>query len=275
VVICFKEKDSMGLREKHDKLLIEQVRRCTSGPVQIIDGFSVQSVEGILQEIMKVIPASAVNGDCPWFVDITGSPKPYYMGLLAWLRTRVESPALTLFHTEAHYEAKHSPEEAFCFTEGFSRYIWVPYLWGQPDQRLPWTYIFLLGFEGDRSADIYERFEPEFSIALITKPGYQPGYTEYAESQNAAFLNAAKPEIVYTNAADPVGTWIELESRIAVAQSRSNVCIVPLGTKPHALGGCLAALAAMTPAALYLMPRAYKARDVLRGNAFWKYDIRL
>jgi hypothetical protein len=275
VIVCFREKDPTGLREKHDKALFQQVSECTSERPEVIDSFSVQEVELVLEEIMRRIPVSAASGECKWFMDITGSPKPYYMGLLGWLRNRVESPLLTLFHTEARYEEKHSPDEAFCFTEGFSRYIWVPRLWGQPDPRLPWTYMFLLGFEGDRSLEIYERFEPEYTVALISDPGYQPGYTEIAKDRNRVFLTEAKPEIFYTNAADPIGTWSELERRITKTQAKSNVCIVPLGTKPHALGGCLAALAARTPAVLYLMPRSYKARDVPRGKSLWKYEISL
>ena len=275
VIVCFREKDPTGFREKHDRILFEQVSRCTRERPEVIDSLSVQEVELVLEEIMRRIPASAASGECRWFMDITGSPKPYYMGLLGWLRDRVESPALTLFHTEAHYEQKHSREEAFCFTEGFSRYIWVPRLWGQPDPRLPWTYMFLLGFEGDRSLEIYERFEPDYTVALISDPGYQPGYTEVAKERNRVFLAEAKPELFYTDAADPIGTWRELEKRIGIAQVKSNVCIVPLGTKPHALGGCLAALSTRTPAVLYLMPRGYKARDVPRGKALWKYEILL
>jgi hypothetical protein len=92
----------------------------------------------------------------------------------------------------------------------------------------------------------------------ISDPGYQPGYTEVTKERNKVFLTEAKPELFYTDAADPIGTWVELEKRIVTAQARSNVCIVPLGTKPHALGGCLAALSTRTPAVLYLMPRGYK-----------------
>ncbi len=275
IIVYFKEKDPTGLREKHDKVLFDQVRRCTRTEPQVIDSFSVQDVESILADIMKRIPAELGTGECRWFIDITGSPKPYYMGLLAWLRSRVESPVLTLFHTEALYEKKHPVEEAFCFTEGFSRYIWVPRMWGEPDPRLPWTYVFLLGFEGDRSIEIYERFEPRDTMALISRPGYQPDYEKVALQRNARFLNEAKPEMLYTSAADPIGTWSELESRIVRIQAKSNVCIVPLGTKPHALGGCLAALATRTPAVLYLMPRVYKVRDVVRGEFLWKYEISL
>jgi hypothetical protein len=224
---------------------------------------------------MRRLPVLSLKGNQKWFIDITGSPKPYFMALLAWLRDRIESPAITLFHAGGHYEKNQDQTTAFCFTEGFSEFIWVPHLWGQIDPRKPWMYFFLLGFEGNRSIEIYDRFEPEYVTALIGNPGYRPDYTAIAEEKNADFLHEAVPEKIYANAADAIETWKKLDGKIIEAQEQSNICIVPLGPKPHALGGCLACLTDRVPAALYLMPRAYKVRDVPRGDLMWKYEVRL
>jgi uncharacterized membrane protein YbaN (DUF454 family) len=214
-----------------------------------------------------------LSSGASWFIDIAGSPKPYYLGICAYLRRKIAAPDLTLFHATGDYEKGNTPENAFSFTDGFDRYMWVPYLWGRPDRSLPWTYFFLLGFEGNRSADIFERFEPRFTQALIGKPGYKPDYVRTAKSKNALFLRRAKPKIIFADAADAVEAWKRLDARILRDCKSTNVCLVPLGTKPHALGGALAALANGSPGVLYVMPRSFSVRDVQPGPYVWTYRL--
>lgn len=273
IVVCFKERDDQGLRNNNDRILVKQVTACSRTKPIVLDGqFSVRDVARVVAEIVGRAPGNALNGTARWFVDFSGSPKPHFLGIIARLFRQTHAPRLTLFHPTAVYteEAK----TGFSFTKGFDKYIWVPGLCGRPDARKPWTYIFLLGFEGERSYETYCRFEPEHVMALIGRPGYKPNYVRVAKEKNRAFLDEARPEpILYANAGDAVATWRTLSKAIEKVKDEKNVCIVPLGTKPHALGGALAALAAEAVGVLYLMPRAWAFRDVVPGEYVWRYDL--
>ncbi len=275
VIVLFKEKDKEGLRDKYDSLLLEQVKKLSDAEPHIIQDKSIVDIEGILKNILEVIPGDSFSADRKWFIDTSVSPKPYFLGLLGLLRQGIESPKLTLFNSTGHYEKAPEPSQAFSFTEGFERYMWIPWLWGRSDPRLPWTYFFLLGFEGDRSYGTYERFEPNYVKAMISDPGYRPNYREEAESRNLQFLEEACPEIIYADAADAVEAWVKIEQELKEVRRRTNICIISLGPKPHALGGCLSALTDGVPAMLYLMPRSFKVRDIPRGDYVWKYEIAL
>lgn len=275
IIVFFKEMDNKGLREKYDKILYAQVRDCSITEPIPIEEKSIVNIEGILKDILARIPKSSFAPDKRWFVDTSVSPKPYFLGLLGNLRQRIESPQLVLFNSTGHYEKVLDPREAFSFTEGFEEYLWIPWLWGRRNPRLPWTYVFLLGFEGDRSYGTYERFEPEYIKALISKPGYRPNYPREVEERNRQFLEEACPQIVYADAADAVESWSRIDESLEKDRQKTNICIVPLGPKPHALGGCLSSLTDGVPALLYLMPRSFKVRDIPRGDYIWKYELTL
>lgn len=275
IVVLFKEKDAKGLRDKHDQVLLEQVGRCTARDPIVIDGASVNDIESTSQQIMATIPKHAWRVDSEWFVDISGSPKPYFLALLGYLRRRALSPKLTLFHPSANYEENELPEDAYTFTSGFDRYIWVPWLWGTPIPSQPWSYIFLLGFEGNRSYEIYNRFEPNFVQAFVARPGYRPEYYTRAVEENAAFLAESMVTPYTAHASDAVLAWKAIRKGLARLPADTNKCIIPLGPKPHALAGGLAALCDGAPAVLYMIPRTYKAHDVAPGRTLWSYEISL
>jgi len=212
-----------------------------------------------------------------WFIDLGGSPIPYFLGLMAYLRGMFPCPKLTIFNPTGDYGEKR---QGYSFTSGFDKNIWVPRLWGRPDPTLPWSYVFLLGFEGERSYEILYRCEPDKSRALVADPGYKQGYESEPIHANEMFLKESglwgdnpKYEVIKTDASNPIATWKELEKICTDEYGKANVCFVPLGPKAHALGSGLCALTNGVPAILYHMPRAYSIRDVKRGEYLWKYEI--
>lgn len=275
IIIFFEEFKNHELRKKNDLLLLNQVEKCTLEKPHKIRDVSIQAVESIIKMILDYIFESHLSSDDEVFFDITGCPKPYFLGLLGYMRCKYMSPKFTLFYSEGNYEEGSTPDNPYSFTVGFNRYMWVPYLWGRPNPNLPWNYIFLLGFEGNRSYGIYNRFEPFSVEALIGKPGYQPGYTDIAIRENNLFLEEAKPKRLYSDAADPAIAAKILLERIKKNRIKSNICFVPLGTRPHALGAALASLTDGYSSILYLMPRSFTIRDIPRGKHIWLYDITL
>lgn len=275
LIIFFKEFKNHKLRKNNDLLLLKQVEKCTSEKPYQIHDVSIQDVDLIIKKILDYILESHLSSDDKVFFDISGCPKPYFLGLLGYMRYKHMSPKFTLFYPEGDYEKGSTPNIAHSFTAGFNRYMWIPYLWGRPNPDLPWNYIFLLGFEGGRSHEIYDRFEPSLVEALIGKPGYRPEYTDITIIENKLFLEEAKPKRLYSDAADPAITGEILLERIKENKTRSNICFVPLGTKPHSLGAALASLTDGSSSILYLMPRSFTIRDTPRGKHIWLYDITL
>jgi len=277
-IVLFTEASDTSLRVDHDRRLTEQVTRVSEEKPVVRREFSVHEVERVLEAIVE---HASVNGclreGSRWFIDIVGAPKVFFMGLIAFLREQLISPSITVIHPGAHYDRTAQSESVFPFTSGFSRYMWVPWLWGMPDPTKPWWYFFLLGFEGNRSYAIYDNFEPLRVDALIAKPGYRRDYTERAFEENRAFLEEARPVVMHADAGDPVQTWKMLEKRTVDGDpdSKYNICIAPLGPKPQALGGALFALAHGCAGALYQMPRKFHVRDVKRGRVLWRCDITL
>lgn len=274
IIIFFKESENHEFRKKNDSILLEQVKKCSrQEPIEIRDA-SIRNVEGIIKKILD-ISKSSFSSELNWFVDMAGAPKPYFLGLLGYMRYQFRSPKSTFFYPTADYEKGSRSNEEYLFTIGLDHYMWIPYLWGRPNPTLPWTYIFLLGFEGNRSYEIYDRFEPPVVEALIGKPGFKPEYTNIVKKNNEHFLDEAKPKLIYSNAADSVETFNKLINRIEELKTNSNICFVPLGSKPHALGAALASLTDGSSSILYLMPRSFKVRDIPRDKYFWLYKIML
>ena len=164
IIVFFDEERSEELRIRYDPILIEQVNKCSEEKASIIYNISIKNIEENLELILKKVPSDCWQLDSHWFVDIAGAPIPYFVGLLGYLRDMFPRPKLTLFNPTGDYGEKKS---GYSFTSGFDRNIWIPRLWGRPDPTLKWTYIFLLGFEGSRSNDVYYLCEPQNTLALL------------------------------------------------------------------------------------------------------------
>lgn len=279
VIVFFNEAQDTSLRKKYDPILSSQVGKCSKEPTYTINNVSIKEVEKILEKLISWVPADCWKPEANWFIDLGGSPIPYFLGLLGYLRDIFPCPRLTIFNPTGDYEKE---KEGYSFTYGFDKNIWVPRLWGRPDPALPWTYVFLLGFEGSRSYEVFFRCEPDNVLALYGKPGYKPGYEVESIKRNEMFLKESglwvgneTYNIIESDAADPIETWCKLEKVVEGARGKSNVCFVPLGPKAHALACGLCALADGAAAVLYNMPRAYSLRDVNRGKYLWKYQITL
>jgi hypothetical protein len=279
LIIFFEEDKDTELRKKYDPILVKQVNGC-SKKVVLIDNMSlINDIDENIEKIFKKIPIECWVVNSNWFIDISGAPIPYFLGFMGYLRSSLIRPKLTLFNPTGKYNKANG---GYSFTTGFDRNIWVPRLWGYPDHTLKWMYVFLLGFEGSRNSDVNNLCEPDKVKALLGSPGYYPEYVNEALERNEEFLKEAglltegnSPDLLKADAADPVETWRVLQDIVNEQRGKTNLCFVPLGTKGHAVGSGLCALANGFPSILYHMPRSYNVRDAERGESIWKYEITL
>lgn len=278
IIVLFDERDDKGLRDKHDRILIKQVNSITKNePKKInISSFNVEeSIDILRNQIIKY----DLKYDDKVIIDISGSPKPFYLSILASFRRRVFPPGIHIFHSSGEYK-KPSGGEDYSFTFGFDKDIWIPGFWGDFEPSLETSYIFLLGFEGNRVLSVLYKEEPESFYGLIGDPGYFPKYTEISKKRNSEFLEIidrafGEDHLIYADAGDAVETWRKLQEKFEPIQDRYNLCIVPFGTKPHAIGAALYALTSWTPSIMYKVPKRYEYNDTKRGDYIWLYKIKL
>jgi hypothetical protein len=273
ILFLFEEKKEHPLRIKNDESLKQQLIACSKENPNLLDNNKIQEVEENIRKILKHIPSECFNNGSNWFIDISGCPKPYYLGILAFLRNRMNSYKITLFHPSGYYEETTHRNEAFSFTSGSGKEMKIPWLWGNPNHLYKWTYVYLLGFEGNRSYEIYEKYEPDNVYALIASPGYRPDYEKIALEKNRQFLKESNAQIIKADASNIVEVWKIIEKEINEENKNTNICFVPLGTRPHALACCLASLTNVNSSVSYVMPRDFVAEERKRGEYLWIYDI--
>jgi hypothetical protein len=272
IIVLFNEKDDIGLRRKNDRLLVKQVKRC-SRTKPIIIRCDIKGIERNLDNIEKSIPMNLYDKGCRWFIDSSGAPKPYTLSLISRLHNKISAPLIEIFHPTGDYEKLVNDDSAYTFTRGESEYIWIHGYEGFPDIKRKWSFFFLLGFEGERSYGTLYRFEPSDVWALIGSPGYKPQYYSEARKRNRTFLDEGKPKIIEANAADAVETFKKIERQLGEITKRYNCCIIPLGSKPHAIGAALASLCHKNVGIMYLLPRKWNYRNIVEGKTMWKYHI--
>lgn len=108
----------------------------------------------------------------------------------------------------------------------------------------------LLGFEGARLKYFIEQVQPmkDHLFPIVGMPGFRPEYPFHAFQANARTLseNGAIPAIRYARANCPFSCYYVLSDLLADHPSL-HMKIAMIGTKPHALGAVLRAIAPRTP----------------------------
>ncbi|HEV3037933.1 MAG TPA: hypothetical protein VHA33_09130 [Candidatus Angelobacter sp.] len=114
-------------------------------------------------------------------------------------------------------------------------------------------FVPLLGFEGTRLAYLLEAVQPEGNkiVPIIGVPGFRPEYPFYTYQGNRAPLleTRAWRNVRFAQANCPFSLFYALQDIVA-AFPRDLIKIAPIGTKPHALGAVLFAMASSRPVEL-------------------------
>jgi hypothetical protein len=107
-------------------------------------------------------------------------------------------------------------------------------------------FIPLLGFEGTRFSFLIENVQPQGTkiFPIIGVPGFRPEYPFYTYQGNKGSLLSTRAwkNVRYAQANCPFSLFYTLKE-IASLFPRDILKIAPIGTKPHALGAVLFALA--------------------------------
>jgi hypothetical protein len=100
--------------------------------------------------------------------------------------------------------------------------------------------VLFLGFEGKRAQAVWERLEPNITVAVVPEPTLRPDWKGRAEEQNRYLLSCLSREnIFYSPATSPIDTYRILNSLTLIdrySPEKYNYFISPVGTKAQVVG---------------------------------------
>lgn len=218
------------------------------------------------------------------FIDITGAPLIYSVALIKFLFRMFPAPSVSILNVSGRYSLRG--EEQFSEGEQFDMYI--PGYYGTPDHSLPQHYIFLLGYDGERSLNIYRDNLPEKTSVIVPSPGYDVGYDTSTINNNREFLMetgfvfredslpknySRNRNIYYIDISDIYAVQKQIEKIYDEDKEKYKIRLVPLGPKPHAIGAALAAVFNNDISIMYQVPRKYYMSEIPAGDKMWLYDL--
>ncbi len=272
IIVSF-QSDKKQKAENLNKHKTNAARICEKPPI-IISDIDIFNYHANISAILNKIPREALSINSKWFIDISGVPIIYTISLLKYIKRIFPSPILHCINYSGEYVDNVPSHNQF--SEGYSKDIYIPYYEGNPDFSKPWKYIFLLGWEGTRSLAILKKCEPDSVGVIITKPGYKMGYEGKVLTNNKSFLmecDVPDKDYIYVDAGNPVQIIREIEALYTKSKDIFNICIVPLGVKPHGLGAGIFGCINNDVSIMYQVPKKYKLHEIKRGEKVWLYKI--
>lgn len=273
IIISF-QSDKVQKRQNLQKHLQYMEVLSNNHPI-VIEDIDIFDYHKNLNHIFSIIPSETIGLKSKWFIDISGVPTIYTIAILKKMRMTFPTPELHCLNVSGEYKSDVPTHKQF--TGGYSREIYVPYYSGNPDFSKPWRYVFLLGWEGTRSLSVLKKCEPDFVDVVITNPGYKDGYEKRVLENNKSFLfecRVSEDNYIEVDAGNPVQLIREIESIYNKTKRQFNICIVPLGVKPHGLGAGLFGCINNDVSVMYHVPKKYKLHEIERGKYIWLYKIK-
>ena len=236
---------------------------------------SLSNPSGAIKELMTVKDKNEfINKAIA--VDISSFTKPLFFTLFGSLVRFIDLNRIHVFYTEPkNYLFKTGAYNSYNSSVGPVRVEVIPSYVGKAEQERQ-VLIFLLGFDGDLAKAVSNEIEPYETILFNGFPSFIPKFKEISLIMNESLLSSKKDKLYYSRANNPFEVFNELE-RIKSKYSNQNISlnIVPLGSKPMALGACMFALKNSDVRILYPIPENYENKTTNDCLKSWYFDIDL
>lgn len=179
-------------------------------------------------------------------IDITGLKQPVFFYLLKIIHQNFHPRKILIAYTEPlKYKRKGNNKEEFNLTEDFLGIKALPGFIRPIDNSKEKVLVALIGFEGNRFSYVFQELTPDLrkTHAITGFPPFRPGWQYFSYSCNKNILEASKAfhNLHRATAFEPFSAYDILNS-IKEQYPNGQLSIVPLGTKPHALGAVLFAI---------------------------------
>lgn len=218
------------------------------------------------------------------FMDVTGAPLIYSVALTKFLFRLFPVPGVSLLNVSGRYAERGEQQ----FSEGEQFDIYIPGYFGNPDHSKQLHYVFLLGYDGDRSLNIYRSNLPDKVSVIVPSPGYETGNDRNTISNNRDFLletgyylmddklprkYSRNKNLYLIDISDITAVMRRIEEIYEEDKDNYEIRLVPLGPKPHAIGAALAAVFNNEISIVYQVPRKYFMSEIPCGDNMWLYDL--
>lgn len=277
IVLLYEARDRQGLRNKHDKILLEYISAHTEN-VTKISGRSVD-VEKLWPKLFSKIKSVSSNTGRPLrvFLDLSTFSRYYAIAILATCLGQGIAESFTVFYAEGAYEKTEREYNEIAFSTGRWKTVTIPSLEGTWDPGKQKYYLVSVGFEGSKTLQVISKEDPDRISILFPKPGILPEYVRRTEEANKVLrkrFQVPQDQIINVRAGDAIGVWKALDEAKVERPEKENTFYLCCGTKPHAVGLALRGLCVGYPVVLYRVPAEHKVVDVEPKGTYWRFDIR-
>lgn len=276
LLLEFKNKDSLGLRDEHDvrlKKFLSEITDCNS---YILEGSS-NEINSLWSDILNRILDSHQDKGKPLDIlcDLTACPRMFSLAMLGTCIKSGLAKSITYFYAEGDYSNNSKIETIF--TTGEWELVNIPSFEGENYPGRKNAYLVSVGFEGNRILQVLSKTDPDRVSALFPNPGTKPEYVPKARELNMELFEYYKipdDHIIDAHAADAVSAWASVDKFSSTENGIFDLSYLCCGTKPHALALGLDALCKHDPKLLYRIPDSYKVSSTRPNGTYWKYIIR-
>ena len=242
----------------------------TISSVKVDKNLSV-SILPCLREINSYISKKANIG-----IDISCMPIPFIAQLLHFLLDRYSDKIITMYYTEpAHYTLKKLFD--YSAYSGEIDIKTVPGFEGETSHidEVKRVVFYLMGFEMTYLNRLIPQDVNPNKIAPINGfPSYYPKYKDISLINNNANFYQRDVKIIYSEANNPFETYNTL-AILADMNKGYRIDIIPVGTKPMALGACLYALrnGSNNCRIIFPFPSEYNPNQSTGCGKLWEYRL--
>lgn len=184
----------------------------------------------ILQGLFEQHPHASI------VLDISVMTRQHFLMVCQWVVDAGYWDRLVVVYSEP---SKYDVTNYMPLSFGLSSLQQVPGLPPCADLSRPVHLVLFLGYETDRAMAMYDHIQPSRTTLIIPHPPYQSSWVGLTEHFNADLISVVGSDCVRrVESIDPDRVARQLEDIVGGANTRSQWAniIVPLGTKPQALG---------------------------------------
>jgi len=233
-----------------------------------------------IRSIVDSIPIKDVN----FGMDITCIPIPHFFIILKYLCEDINQGYL--YYTEPrYYIMTDSMSRSYYSTSGSINTFEISGYSGIAAKSEPATRILLcfLGFDDDLLPTVIQDSSPSKIITINGFPSFFPKFKDISLINNEKILSSSdyanlresastSKNLVYVEASNPFDVFNTLKI-LEISKKEYCIDIVPLSSKPMALGACLFALFNEKIRVIYPYPEKYVSNITCKSKKSWEYKV--
>ena len=276
ILILFNNRDSIGLRDKHDNLL-KAFLNSNCKNLAIIEEFSTELEKLWNKLFTEIIKAYKKKGSpLKIFLDLSACPRYYFLSIIGECLKYGIVESFHLLYSEGKY-LKEQKAKNYNFTDGRWKIVEIPSFEGQCRPGNKKFYFISVGFEGAKTMQVTAHEDPDRISILFPEPGFVEEYVAETWKSNQPLFERYKipdEQIVRSTASDAIEVWKQLDNASLERPNTENTFYLCCGTKPHAVGFALRAINTKYPKVLYRVPDGHSVTQVEPTNKYWMYIIK-